>query len=164
MTGGAASAGVEGLRAFALSHPGDPRNGEAIFFDPNGVGCLKCHAAGGRGATGIGPALDGLATKYDKAEVVRSVLEPSARIATGYQPAVIARRDGTVVTGLVRAETEASLELVDSQGRPIRVARSEIDRRQIGEVSTMPEGLVEGLSPVEFADLIAYLMTLKGGR
>ena len=38
------SPGVEGLRAFALTHPGDVRNGEALFFEAKGVGCatLPC--------------------------------------------------------------------------------------------------------------------------
>ncbi|MBV8557877.1 MAG: HEAT repeat domain-containing protein, partial [Planctomycetaceae bacterium] len=43
------SASPEALQAFALAHQGDPRKGEEIFFDVKGVGCVKCHAAGGRG-------------------------------------------------------------------------------------------------------------------
>src|SRR5262249_13708584 len=31
----------EKLRAFALSHEGDPRGGEALFFDPKGIGCAR---------------------------------------------------------------------------------------------------------------------------
>ncbi len=159
----AGTAGVEGLRAFALTHPGDPRNGEAIFFDPDGIGCVRCHAAGGKGTATIGPDLAGLAARYDKAEIVRSVLEPSARIATGYQPVVIARVDGTILAGIVRSETDAHLELVDAEARSIRIPRSEIAERRIGDVSTMPTALVDALSPVEFADLIAYLTGLKAG-
>ena len=161
---GAGSAGVEGLRAFALSHQGDARNGEAIFFDAKGLGCARCHAVGGKGAANVGPDLAGLASKYDKAEIARSVLEPSNRIATGYQPVLIARHDGTVATGLLRAETEAHLDLVDAEARPFRVAKSEIEGRKVGEVSLMPAGVVDSLSPVEFSDLIAYLSGLKSAR
>ena len=164
LAAGAGSTGAERLRAFALSHPGDPRNGESIFFDAKGVGCAKCHAVGGRGTANVGPDLTGLASKYDKAEIVRSILEPSNRIATGYQPSLIAKRDGTVVTGLLRLEADAHLDMVDAEGKPFRVAKSEIDQRKVGEVSLMPAGLVDSLSPVEFADLIAFLVSLKAAK
>ena len=164
MAGRAFSVGTEGLRAFALSHPGDPRNGEAIFFDPKGVGCAKCHAVGGQGTANVGPDLTGLAAKYDKAEIVRSVLDPSNRIATGYQTTVIARTDGTILTGIVRDETDAHLDLIDADGKPARVTKSGINQRKIGELSLMPTGLVDPLSPVEFTDLIAYLASLKAAK
>ena len=164
-TGGGAGetkpAGVEALRAFAATHDGDPRGGEALFFDAKGVGCVKCHSAGGRGTANFGPDLTGLALKYDKDEIIRSVLEPSNRIATGYQPVLIATRDGKVVNGLVRAETEAYVEVVDSDAKLVRVPKSEIDERKVGAVSVMPSGLVDGLTVVEFADLISYLRSLK---
>ena len=101
-----ALASVEHLRRFALEHRGDPQRGREIFFDSRGVGCARCHRAAGRGTATIGPDLTGLASKYDRAEVIRSVLEPSNRIATGYQPVVVATREGKVETGVVRAETD----------------------------------------------------------
>jgi putative heme-binding domain-containing protein len=160
----AGSAGIEGLRAFALSHQGDARNGEAIFFEAKGIGCARCHAVDGKGTAKVGPDLLGLAAKYDKAEIVRSVLDPSSRIATGYQPLVIGKRDGTVATGLLREEGDSHLELLDAEGRAFRVAKAEIEARKVGDISMMPTGLVDSLSPVEFADLIAYLAGLKAGK
>ncbi len=149
------------LRAFAMSHDGDPRNGEALFFDPKGISCGKCHAAGGRGTANVGPDLTGLALKYDKAELIRSVLEPSNRIATGYQPLLVATPDGKVLTGLVRSETETHLELIDAEAKLTKIPKSEIEERRVTDVSLMPAGLVDTLSVVEFADLIAYLQSLK---
>jgi len=155
------SASTEKLRAFALGHDGDPRNGEAIFFDPKGISCGKCHAAGGRGTANVGPDLTGLALKYDKAELIRSVLEPSNRIATGYQPVLIALSDGKVVTGLIRSETETHLELIDVDAKITRIPKNEVEERRVTDVSLMPTGLVDTLSVVEFADLISYLQSLK---
>jgi putative heme-binding domain-containing protein len=152
---------LDQLRTFALNNSGDPRKGEEIFFDDRGVGCVKCHAAGGRGSANIGPDLTGLALKYDKAEIVRSVLEPSNRIATGYQPVLVARKDGKVVTGLVRADTDAYLDLADAEAKVTRIAKSEIEDRRLGDVSIMPGGLTETLTQVDLVDLVAYLLTLK---
>jgi putative heme-binding domain-containing protein len=152
---------IEDLRAFALGNSGDPRKGEEIFFDQGGVGCVKCHAAGGRGNSSIGPDLTGLALKYDKAEIIRSILEPSSRIATGYQPVVVARKDGTIVSGVVRSENDTSLELADAEAKVVRISKAEIEQRRSGDVSIMPGGLTETLAPVDLADLVAYMLTLK---
>jgi putative heme-binding domain-containing protein len=154
---------LEVLRDYAKSHDGDPEKGAAIFLDPKGVGCVKCHAAAGRGTATVGPDLTGLASKYDKSEIIRSVLEPSARLATGYQPVVVALADGRVVTGLVRAETGTELELVDADAKVVRVAKDEVVERRTGDVSVMPAGVAETLEPGQFADLIAFLASLKGG-
>ena len=158
---GSASASLEDLRGFALAHEGDPGKGATIFFDTKGVGCVRCHSAGGRGSALIGPDLTGLAAKYDRAEVIRSLLEPSKRIATGYQPVIVATRDGKVETGVVRAETETTLELANAEAKIIRIPKSDIDVRRVGDASIMPANLIEALSPAEFADLVAFLSSLK---
>ena len=104
--------------------------------------------------------MTGLALKYDKAEIIRSVLEPSNRIASGYLPVVVARADGTVLSGLLRGETNTHLDLIGADLAPVRVAKSEIDVRRVSETSLMPTGLVDSMTKHEFADLIAYLITL----
>ena len=151
----------EAYRVFAMEHAGDPKHGEAIFFDAKGIGCVKCHSASGQGTADVGPDLTGLALKYDKSEVIRSVLEPSARMAIGYQPVIVATTDGRVLAGLVRSEAEAHLDLVDADGKVTRLAKADIDERHLGDTSLMPANLVEALAPQEFADLIAYLQSLK---
>jgi len=156
-----AASTIEQLKRFALGHDGDAAKGEAIFFDPKGVGCVKCHSVVGRGGAAIGPDLAGLALKYDKAEVIRSVLEPSNRIATGYQPLIVATLDGKVHSGLVKSDSDEAVELVDADTKLTRILKSEIDERRIGNVSVMPTRLVESLSPTEFSDLIAYLNSLR---
>jgi len=159
-----AATSLEELRRFALEHQGDPENGEAIFFDDKGVGCARCHRAAGRGTAAVGPDLTGLALKYDRAEVIRSVLDPSNRIATGYQPVIVATRAGKVETGVVRSESDSTLELVDSEARITRIPKAEIAVRRVGIVSVMPAKSVETLSTAEFADLVAFLMRLTQPR
>lgn len=149
------------LAEFALGHKGDLKRGEEIFFDERGVGCVKCHSVAGKGKATIGPDLAGLALKYDSAEIVRSVLEPSNRIATGYQPVVLATTDGRVLTGLVRSETDQAIELVDADAKTTVVSKKEIEERKISQTSIMPVGIADRLSPVEFADLVEYLKSLK---
>ncbi|MHB1558148.1 MAG: c-type cytochrome, partial [Isosphaeraceae bacterium] len=148
------------LRRFAMTHEGDPRRGERIFFDPRG-GCASCHSAGGRGTAAVGPDLTGVGRKYDRSELIRSVLEPSRRIADGYGSVTLATHDGRVLTGVVRAENEAEITLVDGQARATRVPKREVATRRAGAPSIMPSHAAEVLSPTEFADLIGYLSSLK---
>jgi putative heme-binding domain-containing protein len=159
----AAHSSLDELRRFAMERSGDPARGEVLFFDPKGVGCVQCHSVRGRGTSTIGPDLTGLASKYDRAELIRSVLEPSSRIAIGYQPVIVATSEGKVHSGVVRAESEAALELADSDAKIIRIPKSKIEERRVGEVSIMPARLVETLSPADFADLISFLSSLKQG-
>ncbi len=120
---------LEELKKFARANTGNPAKGRALFLDPRGIGCVKCHAAAGQGSATVGPDLTGLALKYDREEIIRSVLEPSSRIATGYQPVLVAKADGSVVTGLLRSETDGFIDLIDANAKT--TAREQIrDRRE----------------------------------
>ena len=152
----------EELRTFALANLGDPRKGEQLFFESGGVGCFRCHSAGGRGSARVGPDLSGVGSLYDKAELIRSVLEPSSRVAPEWRSVVVALRDGSTREGVVRAETPSALELADSAARLVHVAKADVVERGTASSSIMPAGLVDALTNVEFADLIAYLGSLKG--
>ena len=105
--------------------------------------------------------MTGVALKYDRAELIRSVLEPSSRIAPGYQPVIVATRDGKVLAGVVRVETADWIELADSKARISRISKREIAERRMSDVSIMPAHAVESLSPAEFSDLISFLASLK---
>jgi putative heme-binding domain-containing protein len=135
--------------------------GEALFFDAKRAGCAECHAIGARGTSTIGPNLAGVALTYNRAELIRSVLEPSSRIAPGYQTSVVATRDGKVITGLIRAESDHELVLASSDAKTTHIAKPEIIERRSSNVSIMPPAPIETFSPQEFADLIGYLASMK---
>jgi len=48
-----------------------------------------------------------------------------------------------------------------ADGKPVRIAASEIKTQRGSTVSLMPEGLQNGISQQEFTDLVEYLVTLK---
>ncbi len=152
---------ISELRRYAMETAGDPRKGERLFFDVNGAGCVQCHAVGARGTSTIGPNLAGLALTYDRAELIRSVLEPSSRIAPGHQSVVLATRAGKVMTGLIRADTDQEVVLADSEAKITRIPKAEIAQRRSSDVSIMPARAAQSLTPQEFADLIGYLASLK---
>jgi putative heme-binding domain-containing protein len=150
----------ETYRAAALQGRGDAPRGRKLFHDLKGLACIKCHAVGKEGST-VGPELSSVASKYPRDELIAAVIDPSAKISSGYEPTILALTDGRVVTGIVRNETPEAVEIQDADARTLRIAKDQIDARKQGEVSIMPNGLAQGISPQDFADLIAYLETLK---
>lgn len=151
----------EAFLAFAKSHTGDANRGKKIFSDQNGVGCIKCHKVANNGGD-VGPALDGVGGKYPRDFLVDSILYPSKQILDGYQQTMIKRKsNGNLEAGIVRAETADSVTLVDSGGQKIEIKKDDIVSRKLSNISLMPEGLQTALKPEEFADVVAYLESLK---
>lgn len=150
----------ERYRARAMKGQGAPDRGRVLFQDLKGLACIRCHAVGREGGA-VGPELSSVGAKYARDELIQSVLYPSARISSGYEPVVVATADGRVITGIIKSDTPEALELEDAEAKRVRIPREEIEERKRSDVSLMPTGLAEGLSPQDFADLIAYLETLK---
>ncbi len=145
---------------FALAHPGNADAGSAIFHNAQGVGCIKCHTVDGQGGN-VGPNLSDVAIKYPKEHLIEDVLYPSKQIESGYQQTMIRTKDGDVQSGVVRQETDEEVTMYDSTARKIVIRKSDIAVRKLSNLSVMPEGLQAGLSHEQFADLIAYLESLK---
>ena len=153
-------------RAYALEHPGDAARGRALFADREGIGCVKCHTVNGTLDAAplgdpVGPDLRGVGAKYPREELIRSVLEPSNRILSGYELTTVATTTGQVVQGIVRARTEEELQLVDAQGRTLRIAADQIDEIEPSGLSMMPNGLKDGMTLADFADVVAFLVSLQ---
>jgi putative heme-binding domain-containing protein len=144
----------------ALGGRGDRDRGRAIFADAAGAACIRCHRVGKEGGD-AGPDLSDIGGKFGREHLVESVLEPSRQIVEGYRPTVIATNDGLTSTGLVKAETADELTLVDAEARARVIRKPDIDERAFADISIMPEGLAARLSPAQFADLIAYLESLR---
>jgi putative heme-binding domain-containing protein len=145
---------------YATRNAGDASRGVAVFNNVQGAACAKCHQVNGQGGE-VGPALTGVGAKYDRAKLIESVLYPSRQIFDGYQQTLVRTRSGDTYAGAVRGETQDDLTLIDAENKKHVIKKSDVDRRKTSELSLMPEGLHSGLKPQEFADLIAYLESLK---
>jgi putative heme-binding domain-containing protein len=144
----------------AMTARGDAARGRALFMDLKGMACVKCHKVKGEGGE-VGPDLFGVAAKFNRAQLAESVLYPSRQILDGYKVTRVLTKDGDVKAGRLAADTAEELVLLDAEGRRLSIRKADVDRRQESELSLMPDGLNTGLSLQDFADLIAYLETLK---
>ncbi|MEA3210375.1 MAG: hypothetical protein QOE70_3432 [Chthoniobacter sp.] len=63
---------------------GDAKRGEDLFFNSPTAACAACHTVGGKGGI-VGPILDGIAVRADKAYILESLVDPNAKKAKGFE-------------------------------------------------------------------------------
>ncbi|MEX0585205.1 MAG: c-type cytochrome, partial [Pirellulales bacterium] len=160
LDGAAVPLGIDEYRAYAAKHRGDAVRGRTVYYDTRGVACAKCHSIAGQGGK-VGPDLAGIGARQSRDELMRSILEPSSRVAAEFAVATIRTQSGGILQGVVRGESADHVELIDAEGRTTRVERSDIELRQVSRISMMPNGLKEGLTFPDFVDVIAFLETLR---
>ncbi len=146
--------------AYALEHPGDPWRGQQVFHDASRTACIACHAVGGHGSA-IGPELDTIGSQFGRKALIESILYPSKTVRNGYEQVVIESTDGSTHLGAVRGEGPEHLVLVDLAGKSKTLPKKSVKSRQPIPVSLMPEGVHAAWTLEEFADLIAYVSSLK---
>ena len=140
-----------------IQQKGDPRLGERLF---QRQGCIACHTVA-PGEAPKGPSLLGIATRYSRADLIESILKPSAKLAQGFEPQKIATADGRTFEGFVVRESGDEVELRDAQGAVTILLKKDIEDRARGQVSIMPTGLADPLTTRDLASLLAYLESLK---
>jgi putative heme-binding domain-containing protein len=152
---------LEELAAAALRQKGDAEHGRRLFFDAKGAACSKCHRVQNEGGE-IGPDLSDIATRYNRAQLLESVLYPSKKILDGYDLTEIETKDGQVLSGIVRADSGDELTLGDADGKKHVIKKAAIESRLKSDKSLMPDGLEAGMSANDLADLLSFLESLRG--
>jgi putative membrane-bound dehydrogenase-like protein len=139
-----------------LQAKGDPERGKSLFAAQS---CRACHTVAD-GQTPRGPHLVDIGKRYTPAELVESILKPSAKIAQGYEAYAFAMANGRVFTGFVVGEGASAVQIRESLGTLRELKRSDIEERRRHEPSAMPEGIAASFTPEQLADLVAYLQSL----
>ncbi|MBL9167104.1 MAG: HEAT repeat domain-containing protein [Verrucomicrobiales bacterium] len=138
---------------------GDATAGKKVFLERVDLACQRCHQVGGAGGT-VGPTLDGIGKKLSREELLKAILQPNDRIATGFEQADLTLSDGTQVSGTVREETVQDLVVENLEEGRHRVSKTRITERRKG-LSAMPEGLEKLMTQRELRDLVEFLASLK---
>ena len=150
----------ERLAGAALAGLGNPERGQAVLLNVEKSLCLKCHRVNDQGER-TGPELTRLGSRFSRAYIAESILEPSRTIAPSFDTLVVQLQSGQVISGVQVAESDTMLTLANNQGQRQLVAKSAIEKQRASTVSTMPEGLEKHMTEGEFVDLIAFLASLK---
>ncbi len=150
----------------ALSGARDATRGQAAFERV----CAKCHRIAGKGSQ-VGPDLAAAQNRADDAFLIE-ILQPSAKITSGFRSYVVADTSGRVFTGVLAAETATSITLRSAKSTATEggadavleqtILRKDIEAVKASDESLMPGDLEKEVSPQDVADVIAYLRKTLG--
>lgn len=137
---------------------GDAGRGKTIFEGKGG--CVKCHRVNGKGSY-VGPELTDIGVTRRAAQLERSILEPDAEVLPQNRFFRVVTRDGATITGRLLNLDTFSVQLMDSNERLRNFLKTNLKEYDFVDKSPMPS--FQGkLSPAEVADVVAYLVTLRG--
>jgi putative heme-binding domain-containing protein len=151
---------VRNMRDFNSSRVtlGDRARGQAVF---EGTGrCTTCHRVNGKGSR-VAPDLSDIGTSRAPSALQQSVIDPSSMMMPLNRPVRIVTKDGKTITGRRLNEDTYTIQLIDAQEHLLSLSKSDVRDYTILKTSSMPS-YKDQLSPQELADLVAYLVTLKG--
>jgi putative heme-binding domain-containing protein len=138
---------------------GDAKRGAQVYVKAQ---CAKCHRFQSVGEP-VGPDLTSVARRFQKREVLESVLFPSQVISDQYASKNVLTEDGKQYTGLV-ASVGQDVIITQSDGNRVRLPRTAVTRIAPSKLSAMPEGLFNELSLEEITDLFEYLYQTPAER
>lgn len=139
---------------------GDPEYGQAIFFDPEGPGCGKCHRIGDEGGH-VGPELTNVGGTRTPRFIIEAILNPNREIASGFEVWEVETNEMDRIRGIKKAEDEQSVTLALNSGEVKVIARSDIAEMFERKESMMPGNFSEILPVDQFHHLLAYLSGLQ---
>ena len=137
-------------RLIAMRPPGDAPRGRAVFSRV----CQQCHTlfdVGGK----VGPDITG-SNRGDLDYILQNIVDPNAVIPNEYQTWNLETKDDRAITGIVREQNDNAVTIATAN-ETLVIPRAEVASLQRGQLSMMPEGLLQALSEEEICDLITYL-------
>jgi quinoprotein glucose dehydrogenase len=142
------------------THGGDAERGRSVFAGHRVAQCVRCHKVGEQMSGGnAGPDLAQVAHRHDRAGLLQSLVEPSAKIAKGFETVTLVLESGKIVAGLVRSEENGSIVIEQTDGQSITIQASDVEERTAPK-SSMPE-MHRALTAREIRDLVEFLSSLK---
>jgi len=140
---------------------GDPKRGEALFYDPDGkANCVKCHWILGKGGK-VGANLSMVGSSRTLPFLLESILDPTAVITVGFSSMMVLTKEKKFITGIKKGEDDSSLTIFTKEGTLITIPKERIKKFKVQKLSMMPSNYKDILTVREIQDLLAYLNTLQ---
>lgn len=130
-----------------------------VLFAGKGA-CATCHRVHGAGPL-TAPDLSDIGALRTPAALQRSMLDPTRAMLPINRPVTIVTTAGRTIRGRRTNEDTFSVQLVDDAGQLVTVVKKDIKTMEAGKTSPMPS-VATVLSTDEVADLVAYLLSLRG--
>ena len=137
---------------------GDVARGRAVF---QGKGaCGTCHRIG-RAGSRVAPDLTDIGSLRSAGSIQRTLLDPTSQMMPINRPVRVVTKDGTIINGRRLNEDTYSLQIMDERERLRSLLKADLREYAISKTSPMPS-YKSTLSDAEMADVLAYLLSLKG--
>lgn len=158
---------LQGLVAFiragfdpgsAAVRVGDAGRGRALFSGK--AECASCHRVNGAGPR-LAPDLSDIGAIRTLAALQRAVLEPSASLLPIHRPVRAVTKTGRTINGRRLNEDTYTVQLIDEREELVSLAKEDLRELTVATTAAMPS-YADRLTADELADLIAYLVSLKG--
>ncbi|MEO8678423.1 MAG: c-type cytochrome [Vicinamibacterales bacterium] len=147
-------------------------------FDPSGVAvkvgnvargqelyaskgkCATCHRIAANGPR-TAPDLTDIGAARSPAALQRALLDPTASMWPINRPVHIVTKDGREIRGRRLNEDTYTVQLIDQDERLVSLNKADLKVFEVGKTSPMPSA-AGTFTADEVADLVAYLLSLKG--
>jgi putative heme-binding domain-containing protein len=144
--------------ASASVRVGDAARGRALFEDR--AECAGCHRVYGRGPR-LAPDLSDIGAIRTLAALQRALLTPDESLLPIHRPVRIVTNQGRTLRGRRLNEDTYTVQIIDEQENLRSLAKDDLRELVVETEPAMPS-YEERLTADELADVIAYLVSLKG--
>lgn len=135
---------------------GDPARGKEVFT----MQCATCHLFNGQGGK-VGPELSGIALR-DRADILMEILDPNRSVEANYRQWNVSTKDGETFSGRLDAETQTTIEILDTTGQKHVIQRKNIASLEPSQLSIMPSGF-EAIPGEDLKALLEFLTQQNSG-
>jgi putative heme-binding domain-containing protein len=146
-----------GGTAVRVGHVG---RGQALFEGKGG--CTTCHRVNGSGPR-VAPDLSDIGAIRTPSALQRSLVDPTSAMQPINRPVRAVTKDGRTIRGRRLNEDTFTVQLIDEQERLVSLLKADLKEYELAKTSPMPS-VAGKLTADEQADLVAYLLSLKGTR
>jgi putative heme-binding domain-containing protein len=141
----------------SVSAVGDAARGKALF---EGKGnCASCHRVSGVGSR-VGPDLTRIGQLRRAIDLERSLTDPAAEVLPTGRFYRVVTTDGATVTGRLLNIDTFTVQLMDTKERLRSFTKTNL--KEYGFIPTPMPSYRSSFSPQELADVVSYLVSLKG--
>jgi putative heme-binding domain-containing protein len=137
---------------------GDAGRGKLIVESAKGD-CLRCHRVGSNGSR-MGPDLTDVGARRQQAQLELALIVPGAEVQPSNRTIRVVTAGGDKITGRILNHDTLALLMIDTNGQLRSFQKTSLREWTIVD-SPMPSYRGK-LNPQELADVVRYLVSLKG--
>jgi putative heme-binding domain-containing protein len=139
----------------ALAQGGEPQRGLRVLYAVQSM-CAMCHKVEGTGGE-LGPDLTNASLSKTRAQLIKSILQPSEEISPEYQGWYVRLKNGEEYQGRQIDVGTNEIELFTQARGFVSFDNKDVEDYGMSEKSLMPDGLENQLTVSDLRDLIAFL-------